>query len=106
MGDVGRTPGFPPPSFHPREKFLRGPLRHWVPKITLRGKGACEGRGSGRSTESSCGVLQVPVGSKHQERRARQEAWGTNPWGPSSSFILVEPYYPPATLRVGRKPLS
>ena len=35
-----------PPS-HPREKFLRGPLRLWVPKITRRGKGGCEGREAG-----------------------------------------------------------
>lgn len=83
-GEVGRTPGFPPPSFHPREKFLRGPLRHWVPKITLRGKGGCEGRGSGRSAASSCGVLQVPVESKPKDWGGRQEAWApTNPWGPS-----------------------
>lgn len=106
-GVVGRSPGFPPPSFHPREKFLRGPLRHWVPKITLRGKGGCEGRGSGRSAESSCGVLQVSVGSKPKERRpARRLGTLTNPWGPGSSLIRIESFYPSATPRVGRKPLG
>lgn len=52
-------------------------------------------------------MLQVPVGSKLEERRARQEAWDTiEPLG----YCLV-PYfrralYLPATPRVGRKPLG
>lgn len=45
-GRRGQDAWVPPPS-HPREKFLRGPLRLWVPKITLRGKGGCEGREAG-----------------------------------------------------------
>lgn len=54
---AGRTPGFLPPS-HPREKFLRGPLRLWVPKITLRGKGGCGEKGAGGAQSLAAGCCR------------------------------------------------
>ncbi|KAI4553541.1 hypothetical protein MJT46_020093, partial [Ovis ammon polii x Ovis aries] len=46
-----------------------GPLRLWVPKITLRGKGGCGGREAGGGAELSCGMLQ---------RAYREGDWDTD----------------------------
>lgn len=104
-GRCGQDAWVPPPS-HPREKFLRGPLRLWVPKNNPAGEGRLWREGSGRGAEPSCGVLQVPLGRGREERRA-YGGWGTNQ-PPESWLVLIpgESLGPPATPREGRKPLG
>lgn len=102
---AGRTPGFLPPS-HPREKFLRGPLRLWVPKITLRGKGGCGEREAGGAQSLAAGCCRCLW---KEGARGRGLGGARAPTSPrSTSFVLIpgESLGPPPTPRVGRKPLS
>lgn len=103
-GDAGRTPGFLPPS-HPREKFLRGPLRLWVPKITLRGKGGSGGREAGGARSRARGA----AGASGERTRGEQglRGLGHKPVpGVRLAQIPGEPLRLPAPPRESRKPLG
>lgn len=75
-GQSGQDAWVPAPS-HPREKFLRGPLRLWVPKITLRGKGGCGGRKAGGAPRRAAGCCRC-LWEEGSRRRGSTGGWGTN----------------------------